>query len=124
VGAISTGPKPVIGPLSFCLPGEFNEPARRCTVARTMFSQPVTTIYVSWTWENVEPGMVFEREWMRNAVVEKETTTSLQAANWDFDDGASEYTFLQFNPGLGAGNWTVRFSLDGDLVQTGGFTIQ
>ncbi len=124
VGVVSTGPKPGIGPLSFCLPGEFNEPARRCTVARTTFNRPVTTIYVSWTWENVEPGMVFRREWIRNGVVEKETTTSLQAANWDFDDGASEYTFLQFNPGLGAGNWTVRFSLDGDLVQTGTFTIQ
>ncbi|MGD9317012.1 MAG: hypothetical protein PVG56_09275, partial [Anaerolineae bacterium] len=117
-------PEPVIGPLSFCLPNEFNEPARRCTVGRTTFNRPVTTIYVSWTWENVEAGMVFRREWIRNGVMEKETTTSLQAANWDFDDGASEYTFLQYNPGLGAGNWSVRFSLDGDLVQTGSFTIQ
>ncbi len=124
LGPIGGGSEPVLGPPSFCLPSEFNELARSCTGARTIFYRPVTKIYVSWTWRNVEVGMMFGREWYRDGRLFKSTATPLNTANWDLDDGASEFTFLQYDPGLERGNYSVQFSFDGDLVQTGTFTIQ
>ncbi len=121
---------PSFGEISFCVEDNFNRQTQRCEGPQSVFSAPVQTIYISWSYSNVYKGMIFHQEWYWNGVPDrfhsssKENPQDWDGENWQLD-GTTEFTYISSETiYLPRGEHQIKLYIEGKLQQIGNFSIE